>query len=79
MIGDDFPSPRLGVWQPIETAPKWGVVLLLDDERHVFSGYWGEFDNAGGVYEAWTHKSFPCFGVTHWMPLPEPPISQEGK
>ena len=62
-------------WQPIETAPKDGtVVLIFEPSREkwkINSAYWPN------------HWHKPCFlsagqGVmldkaTHWMPLPEPP------
>lgn len=57
-------------WQPIETAPKDGTVVLLYcggkevvSARHYANDCWTpEHDMAQGV--TW---------ATHWMPLPAPP------
>ena len=54
-------------WQPIETAPKYQVVLL--------AGRWlsGRWEVATGE---WLISRWPFVGEgqpTHWMPLPAPP------
>lgn len=61
-------------WQPIETAPRDGTVIILfnEDEQAVDAGYW--------------HPDFYAFEVTlgdhwypsdckYWMRLPAPPVS----
>lgn len=75
-------------WQPIETAPKDGTVVLLfgtwageiagvDDAKTVDIGYWrgGSSDYDGDDW--WrlsTGDAYSCWmKPTHWMPLPEPP------
>lgn len=56
-------------WQPIETAPKDGTLVLVWDEDTPITASWDEgfgwCDNVRGTY--WG------FSPTHWMPLPEPP------
>ena len=60
-------------WQPIETAPKDGTVILMADGLTMFCGIWlksarGWVDgcrDADGELVAWN--------ATHWMPLPAPP------
>lgn len=65
-------------WQPIETAPKDGTVVLVwgthnrcpGNPRHPYparwsNGWWLAEGNAGIDYG------------THWMPLPEPPKEVE--
>ena len=65
-------------WQPIETAPEnTQVAALFRGERPVIahknvphdipSGWCHEF--AGGHY-----FDHPTRGLTHWMPLPDPPV-----
>jgi len=63
-------------WQPIETAPKDGTIIIVRGGV----AYWRErtshWDGAAGW---WTIAGFDWPGrpiqweVTHWMPLPEPP------
>lgn len=76
-------------WQPIETAPKdgrsilvfgWpsnlevnGNVLVSYKRAAIYSASWDEIDEAfclsGGSWLG------PFVKPTHWMPLPEPPVS----
>ena len=62
-------------WQPIETAPKDGTLILVWDGRQAFSGFWGRVSHplnplgwVGGHCQI-NHITQP----THWMPLPSPP------
>jgi hypothetical protein len=62
-------------WQPIETAPKDGLSVLLyeDFEPAICAGYWGLES------EAWiSHRSQSFWRPpTHWMPIQKP--EPEGK
>ena len=69
-----------GGWQPIEAAPKDGT-KILSYGPNVITGRSGEF-----AVIAWCARDdqwFLCdgdeapewLGVTHWMPLPEPPAA----
>jgi hypothetical protein len=61
-------------WQPIETAPKDGTIVLAWDGRAVYVAFygryalWNEMSWIGGHCKV-AHITQP----THWMPLPEPP------
>ena len=61
-------------WQPIETAPKDGTWILaygIDGSLQRVS--WGQTRNDGLQWctvHGWAHFRY----VTHWMPLPSPPI-----
>lgn len=69
-------------WQPIETAPKDGSMVLLSDGTYVDAGFYhdgsacyGHRGGAGFFCEEdrgnlLTASNFPA---THWMPLPQPP------
>jgi len=69
-----------GRWQPIETAPKKGLVLVCG---HWPSGYddyladmsWWNFGTCTdiGVFGDWHEDIAP----THWMPLPSPPALKD--
>jgi hypothetical protein len=53
-------------WQPIETAPKTGVVIIVYAP--------GFFQTAAWTNGKWTNAANSWLeDVTHWMPLPEPP------
>jgi len=65
---------RIMKWQPIETAPKDGTVILVYDETiGVFSANWWEIKNA------WFAESATVMSkkATHWMPLPELPKQEK--
>lgn len=80
-MSDFSAHPRVSSsdWQPIETAPMDGTELLLSgpswngmkpDEPPYFavglwqSGAWREGEDGSRLWSP-----------THWMPLPEPPVS----
>lgn len=60
-------------WQPIETAPKDGTVLLGYENKagvEMFTFRWCE--HRGWISEIpW--GDWDRVDPTHWMPLPEPP------
>lgn len=68
-------------WQPIETAPRDGTEIILGawDEEGKFitvaNARWVE--NYEATKEFWhdIEGSFKQEDVTHWMPLPQPPIT----
>ena len=59
-------------WQPIETAPKDGTwVLVCQGQNNIIRSAKWSID-----YDHWEVSSGAMSyiaGVTHWMPLPEPP------
>lgn len=74
-------------WQPIETAPKDGEVILIfkPDERMVgqytLTAYWndeeGGFIPAGGIHKQGYYSAVAGKDQgypTHWMPLPNSPV-----
>jgi len=75
--------PRFTEWQPIETAPKDGTVILLAtskvDDGHMQTAYWDECDGIaeGKTAWAWHHTDAGLYWhkdmFTHWMPLPAAP------
>ncbi len=73
----NLPEERVDVmeWQPIETAPKDGTgMLTIRSNGHIAKGTW--YDNPFGrkdtVIDTATGK---WWSVTHWMPLPAPPVT----
>lgn len=68
-------------WQPIETAPKDGIEILVYVPPSAYrNGYvrsvqWRERDIDYWHVEDNKNGPFPLRGgiPTHWMPLPEPP------
>jgi Protein of unknown function (DUF551) len=66
-------------WRAIETAPRDGEDALLlwkpDQPRtgaSMFAAYWSD-DPIVGIGWVPLHGVYTVAGVTHWMPLPEPP------
>jgi hypothetical protein len=56
-------------WQPIETAPKDGTLIIVPGGL----AYWRNDEGWHTVTgEDWPGKPIR-WEVTHWMPLPEPP------
>jgi hypothetical protein len=64
-------------WQPIETAPKDGTLILLANIEDIHDPWvvCGQWNKGAGWY-----NQFACAGngdckirPTHWMPLPPPP------
>lgn len=78
------PVARTESWQPIDTAPKDGMQILMycipnevpSLKHHVASGYWRSTDGflKPGTWR-FNHAVGPSFMPTHWMPLPEPPAA----
>lgn len=55
-------------WQPIETAPKDGIVVLVYDPNSWFK------DPINVDWYSLNPDTFGWCGTpTHWMPLPAPP------
>ena len=69
-------------WQPMETAPKDGTVVLCWDEFKECDLMWYGIiqqwnepkDILGWMYVATNTECHP----THWMPLPKPPAAVKG-
>jgi hypothetical protein len=61
-------------WQPIETAPKDGTLVLLAYDTGPGVLQWGmSLARIRGDHWATDINSQLHFVPTHWMPLPEPP------
>jgi hypothetical protein len=66
-------------WQPIETAPKNGrLILAVTSNATSYNGffvvYWSEWD------KAWAYSvGRVATRITHWMPLPQPPDMGDNK
>ena len=68
-------------WQPIETAPKDGTdIYATRIDGIVFRPsiiYWEKFEGRGWLCSQ-THRPVSS-QPTHWMPLPQPPTTEETK
>lgn len=62
-------------WQPISTAPKDGDAVLVVEGEPSGDGsmFVGWYDRYSGE---WTDGDKFSKAVTHWMPLPDPPIKE---
>lgn len=73
--GGERRPPMCEEWQPIETAPLDGtVVLTFTPSRNpqIATMFWA---NPGTIQNKWCCEdgSWYVKGPTHWMPLPDPP------
>lgn len=69
-------------WQPIDSAPKDGMPILVSAAGEICVAAWTEgFKEGGWVGWVMGHGAVACeddwyrVEPTHWMPLPEPPVS----
>jgi hypothetical protein len=61
-------------WQPIETAPKEKDLSLLVWDGQYISVAERLGDNSWIIANSYGfNEDGQIYGVTHWMPLPEPP------
>ncbi len=74
-------------WQPIETAPKDGTIILLAETNFQNETSWDRYSNIDiGAWEEklpgappdetefwWASNYGRVENPTHWMPLPAPP------
>lgn len=79
---------QYGVWQPIETAPKDGALILACVHPNRMFVWWQRadgkepYESCAGNGAGWvdgTTDSFDDYCIyapQHWMPLPEAPPSQ---
>jgi hypothetical protein len=71
-------------WQPIATAPRDGMPVLLyspdSREPQVAIGFWLEDEDPAesGWYDYWNDSAPPIDAdPTHWMPIPAAPVVAE--
>ena len=82
-IREDIPVDRIKeleaqvTWQPIETAPKTGIsVLLWDETLEECTSGWYRVNHTG---DQWRNENDLGIEATHWMPLPNPPKGKQNK
>ena len=59
-------------WQPIETVPQDGTLILVANGGLVSLVYWDGYDWTVGDDEAPTYCGLP-WTPRYWMPVPVPP------
>ncbi len=66
-------------WQPMETAPKDGTVIVVGHARQ--SNFPVKIVFFNKIHKYWSHYGSAELGLernaTHWMPLPEAPKHQD--
>jgi hypothetical protein len=79
--------PAVDEWQPIETAPKDGTVVILFNDENDENDDWSKISVGVFDHSIWhciysLQTEFGEFGMdtfvdcmpTHWRPLPNPPL-----
>ena len=69
-------EPKFGEWQPIETAPKDGSLIMIGRLGWAMPARWRFYETLGSGYWVFSnnqHIKKTDSQPTHWMPLPEPP------
>jgi len=61
-------------WRPIESAPH-GIWVLIFAYGNVCQACW----NSNGYWSTFRENRIQPIAATHWMPLPEPPTTEETK
>lgn len=69
----------MSTWQPMETAPKDGTLILALASWGMFITEWG----TGGCVDGWGVRDSCCGSYedqkpTHWMPLPDASTKPDG-
>jgi len=66
-------------WQPIETAPRDGTwILAINATTNPGRQHVVKYSERQSKKFPWTRDETPMgwvAGLTHWMPLPDPPIA----
>lgn len=61
-------SDLIPQWQDIETAPYDTLILVIREDGNIFQHFWYDED-----MDSFKRADSPGSGLTHWMPLPQPP------
>ena len=75
LVLQTLPPPAGVEWRAIETAPKDGTPILVWDGESSVTCFWCKCS------QHWALVSENCSewqDVTHWAPLPQPPLVQPG-
>jgi hypothetical protein len=61
-------------WWPIETAPKDGTAILVHIKNNIFDVVCYSPKHPRFVWKPQNGDAWSSTIVTHWMPLPKPPV-----
>jgi hypothetical protein len=65
----------MSTWQPIETAPRDDTVILIAGREGISTAQWKERRREWQVYTSENGWQECEVWPTHWMPLPDAPVS----